>query len=340
MPLKPDQFRSALSQQDLPAVILLAGSEPLLVMEAADAVRAKARDAGFSERQVLDADARFDWDNLAREGASMSLFASRRLIDLRLAGGKAGKKGGAALTEWCKAPPQDTLLLITGDDWSKKHEVAWVKTVDKAGWFVPFWPVRPDAMPRWVQARLRQRGLDADAAAARLLVDRTEGNLLAAAQEIDKLVMLGIEGRLDAQKLGALVADSARYDVFQLADAALAGDARRALRMLGGLKSEGAEPIMMMGWLMRQIETGLRLASASDFNAQARKEHLWDARKRQFQSALRRVDRVQWQRCLQHAAVIDRISKGRAAGDVWRELDRLVLAIAQPAANTVTTEPA
>lgn len=340
MPLKPEQFSRTLARQELPPVILLAGSETLLVMEAADAVRARAREQGFSERQVLDADARFDWDSLAREGASMSLFATRRIVDLRLAGGRAGKKGGPALVEWIHNTPPDTLLLVTADDWSKKHEVAWVKAVDKAGWFVPFWPIRPDAMPRWVQQRLRDKGVDADAAAARLLVDRTEGNLLAAAQEVDKLAMLGIAGRLDAQMLGSLVADSARFDVFQLTDAALAGDAARALRMLGGLRSEGAEPVMMMGWLVRQIETGLRLSTASDFHAQASRENLWDARKRQFQVALRRVDRAQWQRCLQHAAVIDRISKGRAAGDVWRELDRLVLAIAQPEADTVTTQPA
>lgn len=336
MPLRPEQFSQALAQQALPPVILLAGSEPLLVLEAADAVRAKARESGIGERQVLDADSRFDWDELARAGASLSLFASQRLIDLRLPGGRAGRNGAAALAAWAAAPPPDIVLLITGDDWSKKHELAWVKAVDKAGWFVPFWPLRIGDMPRWVQARLRQHGLDADAAAARLLVDRTEGNLLAAAQEIDKLVMLGVKGKLDADTLSGLVADSARFDVFGLTDAALAGDSRRALRMLDGLRSEGAEPVIMMGWLVRQIETGLRLACAGDFNAQAKKEGLWDARKRQFQTALRRLGRPQWELCLQQAALIDRISKGRADGDVWRELDRLVLALADPAAGTVS----
>ncbi len=339
MPMRPEQFSRALADQELPAVILLAGSEELLVLEAADAVRARARDSGCAERQVLDVDGRFDWDSLAREGASMSLFSARRLIDLRMPGGRAGKAGGAALAEWAKHPPQDTVLLITCDTWSKKHELAWVKAVDKHGWFVPFWPIRPEQMPGWVAARMRQRGLEADAGAARLLVDRTEGNLLAAAQEIDKLVMMGIEGPLDARTLGGLVADSARFDVFKLTDAALAGDSKRALRMLGGLRSEGAEPIMMMGWLVRQIETAMRLASAGDFDSQARKEGLWDARKRQFQAALRRVNAGQWSRCLQHAGLIDRIAKGRAEGDVWRELDRLVLAIADPAAGTVAADP-
>lgn len=338
MPMKPEQFSRVLADMELPPVILLAGSETLLVLEAADAVRARARESGCSERQVLDADKRFDWDDLAREGASMSLFSTRRLIDLRLPGGRAGKAGGAALADWARNPPADTILLITCDTWSKKHELAWVKAIDKSGWFVPFWPIRAEQMSGWVAARMRQRGLDADASAARLLVDRTEGNLLAASQEIDKLLMLGVSGRLDAAKLGSLVADSARFDVFKLADAALAGDSRRALRMLRGLRSEGAEPVMMMGWLVRQIESAMRLARASDFNAQARKEGIWDAQK--FRAALRRVDADQWSRCLQHAAHIDRMSKGRADGDVWREMDNLILAIADPSAGTVMAEPA
>ncbi len=340
MPMRPEQFSKTLADKDLPPVILLAGSEALLVLEAADAVRARARETGCAERQVLDVDGRFDWDNLAREGATMSLFSTRRLIDLRMPSGRAGKAGGAALAEWAKSPPQDTVLLITCDTWSKKHELAWVKAIDKHGWFVPFWPIRPDQMSGWVAARMRQRGLDADASAARLLVDRTEGNLLAAAQEIDKLLMLGVSGRLDASALGSLVADSARFDIFKLTDAALAGDSARALRMLRGLRSEGAEPVMMMGWLVRQIESAMRLAQASDFDTQARKEGLWDARKRQFQAALCRVDGEQWGRCLQHAAHIDRISKGRAYGDVWRELDCLILAIADPSAGTVMAESA
>lgn len=340
MPLKPEAFQRQLAERDLPPVILLGGSEPLLVLEAADAVRARARESGYSERQVLDADSRFDWDKLAREGASMSLFASRRLIDLRLAGGRAGQQGSKALAQWVKAPPPDVLLLITADDWSKKHVVTWVKAIDKSGWFVPFWPVKPHEMTGWVQARLRTHGMQADQTAAQLLVDRTEGNLLAAAQEIDKLQMLGMSGRLEARTLSTLVANSARFDVFGLTDAAFAGDSKRALKMLRGMRSEGAEPLMMLGWLVRQLEQAMRLAQATDFNAQARKEGLWQARQQQFRSLLQRQNGPQLAACMAVAARIDAIAKGRAGGDVWRELDRLILGLADPTIAAKLPEPA
>ena len=335
MPMRPEQFSRQLASSELPPVILLAGSDDLLVLEAADAVRSRARELAYNEREVIDVSGRFDWNTLAREGATMSLFSRRRLIDLRLPGGKAGKEGGVALAVWCKSPPPDTALLITCDAWSKKHELAWVKAIDACGWFVPFWPMRIEEMPRWVQARMRSRGLDADTGAAEVLVDRTEGNLLAAAQEIDKLVMVHGGQPLDAQTLGSLVADSARFDIFKLTDAAFSGDSARALRMLAGLRAEGDEPVMMLGWLLRQLELALRLASADNFDAQVRAEHLWQARIDLFRKALRRGGAKHWSDCLQRIERIDRIIKGRAEGDVWRELERLVVAIAEPASARV-----
>lgn len=332
MPLNAETLQRRLAAGELPSVILLASSEPLLLQEASDVVRARARATGFTEREVIEADARFNWDELARSGAAMSLFATRRLIDLRLPTGKPGKEGSAAIIAWCHAANPDTCLLITCEEWSKKHEGAWVQAVDKAGWFAPLWPLKRGELPEWIAARLRSRDLEADGEAIEVLIDRTEGNLLAAAQEIDKLAMLHTGGKLDAATMGTLVADSARFDVFQFADAAFDGDAARALRMLAGLRAEGEEPIPMMGWMGRQIETALRLASAADFSAQARAEHLWPARERLFRSALRRGDAAHWRDCLLRAARIDRIAKGREDGDVWREMERLAVAIAEPRA--------
>jgi DNA polymerase-3 subunit delta len=330
MPFTPQKFRQQLAAAALPPVALLTSSEPLLLQEAADAFRARARELGYAEREVIDADARFDWNGLARSGVAMSLFATRRLIDLRLPTGKPGKEGSAALIAWCNEPVPDTALLVTCEEWSKKHEGAWVEAIDATGWFVPLWPLKREELPPWVGARFRSRGVEADAEAIELLIERTEGNLLAAAQEVDKLAMLHPTGRLDAATLGNLVADSARFDVFQMTDAAFAGDAARALRMLSGLRAEGEEPIPMMGWIGRQVELALRLASARDFAAQARAEHLWPARLQLFRSALRRGDTAHWQQCLLRAARIDRIAKGREQGDAWREVERLVIAIADP----------
>lgn len=329
MSTRPDQWYRQLRNDQLAPVQLLAGEE-LLVLEAADALRARARELGYDEREVIDVEARFDWDNLARAAAGMSLFATRRLLDLRLPGGRPGKDGGAAIAAYCKDPPPDTLLLITCNEWSNKHGGAWSRAVDKVGALVVFWPPKGHEWPKWIGARLTSRGIQASADAVALLAERMEGNLLAAAQEVDKLAALHGKGRLDAVQLEALVADSSRFDVFKLTDAAFGGDAVRALRIVGGLRAEGDELVPLMGWVARQLEQALRLAQARDFAAQASADHVWQARQSLFRAALRRAPRGFWPHCLARAARIDRMIKGREQGDPWRELERLVLAIADP----------
>lgn len=329
MPVSPVQWQKMLASNAFQPVYLLAGEE-LLVLEAADALRAHAREQGYDEREIIDVEARFDWDNLARAGAGMSLFASRRVIDLRMPNGRPGREGSAAISAWCKDPPPDTLLLITCSEWSKKHEGAWARAVDKVGAMVVFWPPKMHEWPKWIAARLASRGVHATPDAVALLAERVEGNLLAAAQEVDKLAVLHGEGRLDAATLENLVTDSTRFDVFKLADAAFGGDAARAVRIMQGLEAEGDEVIAIMGWLVNQLELALRLALARDFAAQAKAERLWQAREQLFRAALRRAPREHWQHCLARAARIDRMAKGREEGDPWREAQRLVAIIAQP----------
>ncbi|AIF47421.1 DNA polymerase III subunit delta [Dyella japonica A8] len=312
-------------------VYLLAGEE-LLVLEAADALRAQARKLGYAEREVLDVGNHFDWDDLARSAAGMSLFATRRLLDLRLPTGRPGTEGAKAINEFCANPPPDVTLLITATEWSSKHEGAWTKNLDAAGALVVFNAPRPNEWASWIGARLTSRGLSATPDAAALLAERVEGNLLAAAQEIDKLVVLHGQGKIDAQEMENLVADSARYDAFKLTDAAFAGEGGRALRILAGLHAEGEELIGLMGWLVNQLQLALRLANARDFAAQARAERLWPAREQLFRKALRRAPREHWLQCLARAARIDRMAKGREQGDAWLEAERLIAAIAEPRA--------
>ncbi|MDN5925338.1 MAG: DNA polymerase III subunit delta, partial [Xanthomonadales bacterium] len=254
------------------------------------------------------------------------------LLDLRLPSGRPGKEGSAAIITWCQSPPPDTALLISAQEWSKAHQGAWVSAVEKVGCFVPLWPLKMDELPVWVAARAHAQGIDADADAVTMLVERTEGNLLAAAQEIDKLAMIHGKGKLDAATLNDLVADSARFDVFKLTDAAFTGDSARALHIVAGLRSEGEDVLRMLGWLQRQIELALRLATARDFAAQARVEHLWPARTQLFRKALRRSDAAHWQRCLLRAGRIDQIVKGRADGNAEREFERLIVMISDPRA--------
>ena len=332
MPLNHAQWQKALAADSLRPVYLLAGEE-LLVLEAADALRAQARKLGYSERQVLDVGAHFDWDELARAAAGMSLFATRRLLDLRLPTGRPGVEGAKAIVEFCSNPPPDVTLLITAVEWSSKHEGAWTKHVDAAGCLVVFNAPRPNEWEAWIGARLASRGLAATHDAAALLAERVEGNLLAAAQEIDKLAVLHGQGEIDAAEMENLVADSARYDAFKLTDAALGGDGARALRILDGLRAEGDELIALMGWLVNQLQLALRLANAQDFGAQARAERLWPAREQLFRKALRRAPREHWMQCLARAAKIDRIAKGREAGDAWLEAQRLIAAMAEPRAS-------
>lgn len=334
MPLNSAQWQKALAGDRLLPVYLLAGEE-LLVLEAADALRAQARRLGYAEREVLDVGNHFDWDDLARSAAGMSLFATRRLLDLRLPTGRPGTEGAKAINEFCANPPPDVTLLITATEWSSKHEGAWTKNLDAAGALVVFNAPKPHEWASWVGARLASRGLTATPDAAALLAERVEGNLLAAAQEIDKLAVLRGEsggGRIDATEMEHLVADSARYDAFKLTDAAFAGDGGRALHILAGLRAEGDELIALMGWLVNQLQLALRLANARDFAAQARAERLWPAREQLFRKALRRAPREHWLQCLARAARIDRMAKGREAGDPWLEAERLIAAIAEPRA--------
>ncbi|MBN8896470.1 MAG: DNA polymerase III subunit delta [Rhodanobacter sp.] len=331
MPLNPNQWSKALAADRLDAVYLLAGEE-LLVLEAADALRAQARRLGYGEREVLEVGQHFDWDDVARAGASMSLFASRRLIDLRLPTGRPGIEGAKAITAFCADPPPDVTLLITAMEWSSKHDGAWSKKLDASHSMVVFNAPRPHEWNAWVGARLASRGLSASADAVALLAERVEGNLLAAAQEVDKLAVLHGEGRIDATEMESLVADSARYDVFKLTDAALSGDGARALRVLAGLRSEGDELIALMGWLVNQLQLALRLANAQNFAAQAKAERLWQSREQMFRQALRRAPREHWLQCLARAARIDRMAKGREQGDAWLEAERLIAAIAEPRA--------
>ncbi|MBS0570183.1 MAG: DNA polymerase III subunit delta [Proteobacteria bacterium] len=331
------QLHKHLAGSELKPVYLVAGEEHLLVIEAADALRARARALGYGEREILDVDQHFDWDALARAGASMSLFAARRLIDLRLPTGKAGKEGSTAIAEYCANPPPDTVLLITALQWTKKDNegAAWVGAVDKTGLYVPVWPMRLDEFSTWLAQRMASRGLNPDRGAIAALTERVEGNSLAAAQEIDKLALLHGSAPLDAATLDDLVADSARFDAIKLVDAALAGDAARACRVLAGLRAEGDAVPALMGLVLYQLQTLARLAAAPNLASAFRAERMWDAREKFFRKVLGRAAAGHWEDCLVQAARVDRLSKGRGIGDAWIELERLLVMMARPRALQV-----
>ncbi|MEZ5544029.1 MAG: DNA polymerase III subunit delta [Lysobacteraceae bacterium] len=334
MALSDAQFARLLEHGELPPVVLIASAEPLRLLEAADAVRQRARALGYSERTVFDVDNRFDWNELAMAYASLSLFATRRLVELRLPTGKPGKEGSEAIIEACERASNDTLLLIQAGEWSRAHETAWFKTVEKAGAALVLWPMKPNELPRWIGQRLSARGLRADNEATQVLAERVEGNLLAAAQEVDKLALLHPGAKLDAATMQALVADSARYDVFGLVDAALGGDPARALRMLAGLRAEGAQVPALMGWIGPRVLLLARLsriqASGGNLGAAMAEARIFQSQEAAFKRALARGKPANFERLLTLAARIDKIAKGRAPGDAWLETERLLVGIAAP----------
>jgi DNA polymerase-3 subunit delta len=222
----------------LSPVYLICGDEPFQLGEAARLIRTAARTAGFDEREVLDQDAQFDWGALGASASAMSLFSQRKLIDLRLSSGKIGKDGSAALRAYCARPCPDNLLLVTAPGLERKElENQWVKSLDTVGAVVQVWPLKGRELAQWLSQRLTAAGFVPEPGAAELLAERVEGNLMAAVQEIEKLRLLREPGPLPLEDLLGTLADSARFDLFALTDAAVAGDRARVHRVLAVLRA-------------------------------------------------------------------------------------------------------
>ncbi|MGB5338632.1 MAG: DNA polymerase III subunit delta [Gammaproteobacteria bacterium] len=332
MQIKPEQLTGHLRKQLAP-VYFISGDEPLRVMEAADAVRAAARSQGYDERAVLTVQAGFDWDSLLSGAGNLSLFSQRRIIDLRLPGGKPGDAGSRALRAYAEQPPEDTLLLISaGKLESSARKGKWVQALDQAGVVVYVWPLGVREFTGWVGNRMRACGLEPTRDAVALLADRVEGNLLACAQEIDKLYLLHGAGPVDVEAVNHMVVDSARFDVYALVDSALAGEGARSARILQGLRAEGVAPPVVLWALAREIRqlTGMAgaLAGGQAVAGVLARFRIWQARKSLLAAVLQRLTPAQCRRLLRCCAAIDRMIKGQAAGNPWDELLQLTLTLA------------
>lgn len=338
MELKPDRLAAQLEREPLRPAYLVAGAEPLLVLEAADAIRAKARSEGCTEREVFEVDDRgFDWDEVSASFQAMGLFSRLRLIDLRLPTGKPGKDGAEVISAFCADPPPDTILLVTTNEWSKAHAGKWSEAIARVGHIAIAWPVKPHEWSEWIERRLRMRGVQAERDAVEHLAGRTEGNLLAAAQEIDKLALLADPGEiLSVERMDALVADAARFDVFRLVDAALAGQPAQVARMLATLRAEGLAVPALLGMVVMELQ---RLAALSrvqarggNLMAEFKAQRVWDSKQAVYKRALGRHAAGHWDALLAEIGRVDRASKGRAPGDPWQLLERVLLAVAEPRA--------
>ncbi len=334
MRVYPEKLTGQL-QKDLLPVYLISGDEPLLVQECCDQVRVAARKAGCTDREVIDvSNPGFKWNEILGSASSMSLFADRKLVELRIPTGKPGAEGSKALVEYLNisAGSEDVLLIIAGKIDKQSTNSKWYKALDGAGATVQVWPVDAKDLPRWLQQRVSAAGMSVDNDALQLLCDRVEGNLLAAVQEVEKLKLLAEGGQINAETVAASVSNNARYNLFDMTDNALKGNASGSLKMLHGLRGEGTEPTVALWALLREIRTLYQAQQAVDSGQNPQQAlsalRVWKNRMGLMQGALGRHSRDSLSRLMDQATEVDGSIKGFAGGKPWDNLESLVLDLA------------
>ena len=341
MQIRLSQLAAHLARGLVPLYVVH-GDEPLLAIEAGDLVRAAARPAGFEEREIVVAEQGFKWDAFAAANRNLALFGTRKLVDLRIPSGKPGLDGARVLEDCAANPQSDTLMLITLPRLDRAAQSsAWFSALQQAGLVVAVQPLEREELPRWIAARLARQNQRASADTLQFLADATEGNLLAATQEVEKLGLLLPEGELDPDAVLRATADVARFDVFQLSEAWLAGDAARALRIVAVLEAQG-EAVPLLAWQLgedlRALSSVLAAtATGTPLAAAVREVRVWGKRQAALEQAARRVAPAAVASLLQRLARLDALAKGIGVGSVWNEIADMVLALAgQPRAPTAS----
>jgi len=346
MKVNADQLSEFLKRQtEIPRAFLVSGDEPLQVMEACDAIREHAKTQGFSERDVLHADNKFDWGSLLGASNSLSLFSEKKLIDLHIETKTPGRVGSQAIRDYMQNPPDDKVLLIQMPKLvGGARNSAWVKAIEQNGVFIQVWDLSAPQTMAWVAKRMRAEGMRASNDAVRLLTERVEGNLLAATQEISKLKLLFGGDKLensqeiiieDEQVLES-VSDSSRFSIFDLSNAVMMGDLHRVQHIHHNLKEEGM-PVQLMLWTLTDLSRQLYTASFNMRNGVSLSQILTKMprpRQKPFQVAIQRMQNADWASILKKNGEIDRLSKGqgdianKGLGRVWSDLLELALNLA------------
>jgi DNA polymerase-3 subunit delta len=353
MQLRADQLPAQLAR-GLRPLYTVHGDEPLLAQEAADAIRAAARAAGHVERKVYTvAGAHFNWSEVLGAACALSLFAERQLIEIRIPSGKPGKEGSEALQRYCESLADDVVTLVQLPRLDGQQlKSGWLGALDAAGVVVRVDAVERKALPAWIAQRLAAQGqrVHADEAGRRTLAffaDRVEGNLLAAHQEIQKLALLYPPGELSFEQVEQAVLNVARYDVFKLGEAVLAGQVARALRMLDGLRAEG-EAAVLVHWTLAEDIRALKrvkdaVAAGRPLPLALREARVWGLRERLFERALPLLSEHALAALVESAQVCDGLVKGLShpdwPSDPWEALQRLVLAVVQHTASASPRKP-
>jgi DNA polymerase-3 subunit delta len=324
-----DNFTATLAR-GLKHIYLIAGDEVLLVNEAADAIRVKARSEGFTERELHFVERSFDWAELRASSSTLSLFAERKIVELRMPTGAPGDEGAKLLIEMAEAADPDTLILvITGKLDGRTQNAKWVSAIEKQGVFVQIWPLELPRLPGWIRERMSRQGMQLDPAAAQILAARTEGNLLATHQEVEKLSLLLPKGDVSAETVMDVVADSARYDPLQLGEAAMRGQAARALHILDGLRSEGTDGVIVLWNLNRDLQWIARaqalMREGQSADSAMNALYVWRARQPAMKQALGRLQQADLEALLTAAETCDRAIKGLGPYDGSPRVDPWLL---------------
>jgi len=329
MRLKPEQLSQHLQQPLLPMYII-SGDEPLLSQEIGETIRAAAKHQGFSEREVHHAENNYNWGNLVDSANAMSLFAERKIIELRIDNGKPGDAGAKVLLELCERPNPDNVFIIYLPRIDKKQQASkWFKAIEKQGAFIAHWPIERQQLPGWIANRLRQHGMKADRDALALMADRTDGNLLAAAQEIEKLTLLG-ESDISVQHIEDSVGDASRFDVFALSEAAFKGDSKRCLHILQVLQAEGLNPLQPLAILANDVRqllsfVQLRHNGISDDKALQQLKVFWPKKQQQLKAAAHRLNVTIVEKTLLVCNKVDLASKNILQDDPWRLMNEAAI---------------
>ncbi len=319
--LSLDSLRAHLAGEPARAY-LVSGDEALLVGEAADAIRARVKRAGFDEREVHFIERVADWDGVRASSNNLSLFGSRKLIEIRLPSGKPGVGGANAIVDLlANVSPDNVYLMLTGKLEREQNNSAWVKAFESAGAWLATWPVEVARLPQWLRARAATLELELEDDAVRFIVDRTEGNLLAAQQELEKLRLIASGKKVDLAAVTASIGDSARFDVFQLGEAALGADVPRALRILAGLRSEGVEATLALWAIAREIKNVWGTTQQGPARG-------WQKPSAALENAKRRAAKLPYARLAARTSRADRMIKGQHRGDVWDEMALLIVEFA------------
>ena len=332
MNLRFEQLETHLSES-LKPLYLVSGDEPLLVQETCDLIREAARQSGFSERETHHVDPLYNWDELWAASSAMSLFAERKIIELRLTSGKPGDQGSKALQAYCENPADSNLLLVITPKLDKSSQNSkWYKALDALGAHVAVWPVDHQQLPQWIARRMRKCGIEADRDAIKLLAELVDGNLLAAAQEIEKLKLISDQKTIDSECVRASVCDSSRFNIFNLVDTALKGDLAHTQKILSGLRAEGIEAATIIWALSREIRQLASMAQLIEKGQSAqqamRQYRVWSNRQQITGNALARLNLEKLQGLIQDLVLADQVMKGMRPGNVWEPLEQCTLSLA------------